>query len=485
MPRNYPSDANIEKNIIGAALIDQQTAANILTELSSDDFYADNYKNQRIFQAMLALYDKNQSIDVATVYNQLLIQKDIEIVGGLDYLNEILNDVVSLVNVEYYIKQLRDLTLLRNFLKVIDRISDQYQTKEIKDINEFVGRAENEITKITSTRRVGDFVASKTGATIYGSKIIKTRGSENTISGLSTGFSSLDKILNGLGPGELVILAARPAVGKSAFALNIAVNAAKKAQIPVAVFSLEMNAEMIFRRLFAMKANVEYSKIQKGYLTDYERQKIQEASVELSQIPLFVDDSSGASIDDIVLKSKKLKETQGNLGLIVVDYIGLIDDDKNMFRDNEQAKIAFYSRRLKKLAGELNCPILCLAQLNRNTETRENKMPQLSDLRSSGAIEQDADKVLFMYRAGYYSDQGINLGSKKKKDGEGEQENNAPKQVSETDIVKILVAKNRNGSTNNVDLSFHKNFGRFSVIDNIQQARMDNAAKQALSDIDD
>jgi len=170
--------------------------------------------------------------------------------------------------------------------------------------------------------------------------------------------------------------------------------------------------------------------------------------------------------------------------LIVVDYIGLIDDDKNMFKDNEQAKIAYFSRRLKKLAGELNCPILCLAQLNRNTETRENKMPQLSDLRSSGAIEQDADKVLFMYRAGYYIDQGINP-NKKKKDADNNQENNTQRSSTESDIVKIMIAKNRNGQTGNVDLTFHKNFGRFSVVDNYQQARMDNAAKEALNDIDD
>lgn len=485
MPKNYPSDANLERNIIGAALIDQQTAVNILTELSADDFYADNYKNQRVFQAMMTLYDKQQSIDPATVYGQLVIQKDAEIIGGIDYLDSLVDTVVSLVNVEYYIKQLRDLTLLRNFLKTIDKIVNDYQTKEIKDINEFVGSAENEITKITSTRRVGDFVPSSEGATMYGSKIIKTKGTEDTISGLTTGFSSIDKVLNGLGDGELIILAARPAVGKSAFALNIAVNAAKKKKVPVAVFSLEMNAEMIFRRLFAMGAGVEYQRIQTGYLTDFERAKIQDTASELSGIPLFIDDASGASIDDISLKSKKLKEKEGNLGLIVVDYIGLIDDEKNVFKDNEQAKIAFFSRRLKKLAGELKCPILCLAQLNRQTETRENKMPQLSDLRSSGAIEQDADKVLFMYRQSYYEETGTNSKNKKLNEEENQAKQAQQKSNNPTEIVKITIAKNRNGKTGVVDLSFHKNFGRFSVIDQRQQARIDNANKEAFDDIDD
>ena len=482
MPRTYPSDAVIERNIIGAALIDLQVANTVLTELKADDFYADNFKNQKIFQAMLTLNDKNESIDVATVFNQLLIQKDADAIGGFDYLNEILDSVVSLVNVEYYIKQLTDITLLRNFLMVLDKIEGSYQTKEIKNINDFVGDAERQITEITSKRRVADFV-SAVQAKNYGAKIVKTFGTEDTISGLTTGFSSLDSILNGLGNGELIILAARPAVGKSALALNIALNAARKKQVPVAVFSLEMNAEMIFRRLFSMEANIEYEKIQKGFLSKRERAAIEETANDLSKVPLHVDDSSGVSIDEIVLKCRKLKEKEGNLGLIVVDYIGLIDDEKNIYKDNEQAKIAFFSRRLKKLAGELQCPVLCLAQLNRQTEQRDSKMPQLSDLRSSGAIEQDADKVIFMYRPNYYEDQGISIG-KKKKNEEGQQPAE-PKQQSTTDIVKIMVAKNRNGRIGTVELSFHKNYGRFSVIDKVQQKRLDDANNQAFSDIDD
>ncbi|MBP5694232.1 MAG: replicative DNA helicase [Bacilli bacterium] len=482
MPRVYPSDAVIERNILGAALIDLQVANTVLTELKADDFYADNLKNQKIFQAMYTLNDKGESIDVATVYNQLTIQKDAEIVGGYEYLNELLDSVVSLVNVEFYIKQLTDITLLRNFLKTLDKIQGDYQSKELKNINEFVGDAERQITEITSKRRVADFVSS-VKAEEYGSKIVQTHGSEETISGLATGFSSLDAVLNGLGKGELIILAARPAVGKSAFALNIAFNASKNKRVPVAIFSLEMNAEMIFRRLFSMNSNIEYEKIQKGFLTQRERASIQETASDISKTDLYVDDSSGVSIDEIALKCRKLKESKGNLGLVVVDYIGLIDDEKNIYKDNEQAKIAFFSRRLKRLAGELECPVLCLAQLNRNTEQRESKMPQLSDLRSSGAIEQDADKVMFMYRPNYYQDQGISIGKKKK--GEEAQQQTEQKPQTTTDIVKIIVAKNRNGRIGNVDLAFHKNFGRFNTIDKTQQARIDNAQNEAYSDIDD
>ena len=485
MPKTYPSDAVVEKNIIGAALIDARSASNILGELSVDDFYADNYKNQKIFQAMLTLYDNNLTIDPATVYNQLVVQKDAEVVGGFEYLEEILDNVISLVNLEYYIKQLRDITLLRNFLKTIDKILNEYQTKEIKNINDFIGDAERMVNEVTSRRRVSTFVSASSAALIYGNKINKTKGTADSISGLRTGFTTLDSKLNGLGKGELVYLAARPSVGKSAFALNIAYNAAAASGTPVAIFSLEMSAEMIFRRLFSMRANIEYEKIQKGFLTKNERTKIEETANDLSKIDLYIDESSGATIDDIVLKSRKLKEQKGGLGLIVVDYIGLIDDEKNIFKDNEQAKIASYSRRLKKLAGELDCPVLCLSQLNRQTEQRENKRPQLSDLRSSGAIEQDADKVLFMYREGYYRDQGISVSGKRKSSNNDENNQQDQNEQSTSDIVKILIAKNRNGQTGQVDLMFLKTCGRFAVIDQSHQDRLDAANRNAFNDIDD
>ena len=207
-----------------------------------------------------------------------------------------------------------------------------------------------------------------------------------------------------------------------------------------------------------MRSGIYSDNIQKGILSRDERLKLKETENELADVPIYIDDSSSSSIDDIVLKSRKLKEAKGDIALIVVDYIGLINDPKNVFKDNEQAKIASFSRRLKVIAGELQCPVLCLAQLNRQTESRDNHKPQLSDLRSSGAIEQDADKVMFLYRPQYYKDQGINIGSKKNANEEDQQVKSNPNQA---DVVEVLVAKARSGKVGTVELFFNKNYGKF------------------------
>ena len=317
---------------------------------------------------------------------------------------------------------------------------------------------ESRVNSITEHRRVSDFVSIKESARVVGEKIQTSHGSSDSITGLPTGYSHLDTLINGLGKNELVILAARPAVGKSAFALNIAYNAASKTNRPVAIFSLEMSNEQILKRFFAMRSGIYSDNIQKGILSRDERLKLKETENELADVPIYIDDSSSSSIDDIVLKSRKLKEAKGDIALIVVDYIGLINDPKNIFKDNEQAKIASFSRRLKVIAGELQCPVLCLAQLNRQTESRDNHKPQLSDLRSSGAIEQDADKVMFLYRPQYYKDQGINIGSKKNANEEDQQVKSNPNQA---DVVEVLVAKARSGKVGTVELFFNKNYGKF------------------------
>ena len=465
MIKNYPCDEISEKTVLGVCLLDSRSAADILVTLTEDDFYYGNRKNQAIFKTMKTLYDAGTAIDITTVANQLANTKELEKIGGVDYLVGLAKLVTTFKNVEFYIKNLKDQTLLRNLLIEIDRIEKDYETRDIQDINPFVADCEGRINKITERRRISDFVSSSEGARIVGEKIQQSHGIEGSITGISTGFERLDGLINGLNKNELIILAARPSVGKSALALNIAYNAAAKTDRPVAVFSLEMSNDMIFKRLFASQSSISFDSIQKGILSTNQRLKLKEVENDLASIPLYIDDNSGSSIEDIVLKSKKLKESRGDLALIVIDYIGLINDPKNLFKDNEQAKVAYFSRRLKMLSGELSCPVLCLSQLNRQTEARDNKRPQLSELRSSGAIEQDADKVLLLYRPAYYKSQGISLSSDKKNK---ENEQNAPQpniqQIPDdkrADLVEVIVAKNRSGKTGTSELFFMPAFGRF------------------------
>lgn len=489
MIKNYPSDELSEMTVLGIAMLDAKQASTVIVSLVEDDFYAANLKNRKVFHAMKLLYDAGKAIDITTVTSELIDLKELDGIGGTNYLIDIGNKVTSLSNVEFYITNLKDKAILRNLLMEIDSIENDYETKKIEDVNRFIADCELRINKITNRRRVSDFVSAREAARLVGDKILKSYGVEGSITGIATGFTNLDALINGLNKSELVILAARPSVGKSAFALNIGYNAASKTRRPVAIFSLEMSVDMIFKRLFASQSCISYDNIQKGILSKEERLKLKEVEDDLAEVPLYVDDSSGASIDDIVLKSRKLKENQGDLGLIIVDYIGLINDSKNIYKDNEQAKIAAFSRRLKTLAMELECPVLCLSQLNRQTEARDNKKPQLSDLRSSGAIEQDADKVMFLYRPSYYSDQGISLNSSKKKFGQQSNDNaeeNKKEEVktSANDFVEIMVAKNRSGKIGTTQVLFMKNYGRFFTPDKTHEASF-NDIRNKYESIDD
>lgn len=490
MIKNYPSDELSEMTVLGIAMLDAKEASTVVVSLTEDDFYAANLKNRKVFHAMRLLYDAGKAIDITTVTTQLMDLKELESIGGVNYLIEITDKVTNFTNVEFYITNLKDKSILRNLLMEIDKIESDYESKKIEDVNGFIAECELRINKITNRRRVSDFISAKEAARTIGDKIQRSYGIEGSITGIATGFSNLDALINGLNKSELIILAARPSVGKSAFALNIGYNAASRTRRPVAIFSLEMSVDMIFKRLFASQSCISYDNIQKGILTKEERLKLKEVENDLVEVPLYVDDSSGASIDDIVLKSRKLKENKDGLGLIIVDYIGLINDNKNIYKDNEQAKIAAFSRRLKTLAMELECPVLCLSQLNRQTEARDNKKPQLSDLRSSGAIEQDADKVMFLYRPSYYSDQGISLNAQKKKFGQqnNESSNEEPKaeetRTSANDFVEIMVAKNRSGKIGTTQVLFMKNYGRFFTPDKSHEASF-NSIKNKYESIDE
>lgn len=466
MAKDLPFDEFSEKVVLGIALLDSSKCADVMLELDEDDFYFDHGKNKLVYKAMKFLYNQSNPIDVVTVTDQLRLNGDLDRVGGVEYLIELGDSVTNFSNLEFYVENLRNKRLLRDFLIEIRKINNEYETKNIEDIERFIADCEVRVNNITKKRKVGDFISMKEAASQIGTRITDSYGNESSITGVTTGFSNLDIALNGFNKGELIILAARPSVGKSALALNMAFAAARKTKQPVALFSFEMSTDMIMKRFFSFQTTISFDNIQKGYLTKEERIKINETKKDFGGVPIYIDDNGSNSIDDIILKCRKLKETQGGLSLVVIDYIGLINDPKNVFKDNEQGKIQHFSRKLKMLAGELEVPVLCLCQLNRKTEERDNKKPQLSDLRSSGAIEQDADKVLFIYRPAYYEDQGISTMGKKKAFGNQNQQSEEPKDdkprdVNSTDSVQILIAKNRSGRVGTVDLMFMKSYGRF------------------------
>ena len=283
MIKNYPSDELSEMTVLGIAMLDAKQASTVIVSLVEDDFYAANLKNRKVFHAMKLLYDAGKAIDITTVTSELIDLKELDGIGGIDYLIQIGNKVTSLSNVEFYITNLKDKAILRNLLMEIDSIENDYETKKIEDVNRFIADCELRINKITNRRRVSDFVSAREAARLVGDKILKSYGVEGSITGIATGFTNLDALINGLNKSELVILAARPSVGKSAFALNIGYNAASKTRRPVAIFSLEMSVDMIFKRLFASQSCISYDNIQKGILSKEERLKLKEVEDDQSE----------------------------------------------------------------------------------------------------------------------------------------------------------------------------------------------------------
>lgn len=460
MLKSLPYNQIAEETILGIVLLDSSYAIEVLSELTEDDFFANDKKNQKIFRAMKSLYDQQKGIDITTVASQLQLTKEYEMLGGTDYLTYLTSNVTNFEYLKFYIDSLKDNTLLRNLLVEINKIQKSYETEKIEDISGFVSKAEKKIVEITSKRKISGFERTPDLATKVYNQILSTKGSEDSLAGISCGYPSLDKVINGFSKGDEIIVAARTSVGKSAFALNVALKIAKSTKKTVAFFSYEMQSDIMMKRIFAIEGNVSLKHIQSSYLPQDEKIKINEAKTRLQNVNLYIDCDGGTTIDDIALKTKKLKEEKGDIALVVVDYIGLINESKfGKKAESDQVKIANFSRQLKQYAGELDTVFLVVCQLNRGVEQRENKQPLISDLRQSGQIEQDADKILLLYRPGYYKSQGVN--GDKNSDEQNENNN-----IEDTlDPTRIVIAKNRNGKTGYADLWFEKETGTFSEPD--------------------
>ena len=432
-----PHDTEAEQAVLGSMLTDVDAVVDAIEILKPEDFYREDNKN--IYEAMLNLYGKAEPIDVITVKSELISMGKFEVVGGLEYLATLPDKVPTTTNAIKYIHIVEEKSILRKLIKTAnDLISLGYAQNE--DIDVIIEQAEKKIFDIMQGKNQKGYTALKDILVESFAEIEKLYNQKEAITGIPTGFADLDYKTAGLHKSDLILIAARPAMGKSAFALNIATNAAINAKVPVIIFNLEMSKSQLVNRMLCSEAMVDSNKIRTGKMDEEDWVKLATALGPLSEAPIYIDDTPGITVSEIRAKCRKLK-LEKDIGLVVIDYLQLIQGSgkKNASREQEISEI---SRSLKILAKELDIPVVALSQLSRAAEQRADHRPMLSDLRESGAIEQDADIVMFLYRDDYY-----NPDTEKK------------------NIAEIILAKHRAGSTGTIELLWLGNYTKFANIE--------------------
>lgn len=482
--KKLPHNSEAEKAVLGAMIRSNAMVSEAVAKLNVEDFFEENENHRAIFGAMYRLYNRGVPVDPQTITNELINSKELEVSGGPEYLMELADSVVTFENFGDYVRIVQDHAVLRNFLKTIDDITKTYFTKDIQEISDFIAQSEKKITEVTEKRRVGDFQRADQVAKKLSEELanLKTATSDDTVTGTPTGFPRLNVLTHGFQPGELIILAARPGVGKTALSLNLAYNATTKANCPVAYFSLEMPANMLFKRLVSADADVEFDNLITGFgLNPNKRLKLQQSCERMAQKKIYVDDTSGIKLLDLVAKCRKLKAQEPDLGLIVVDYIGLVTTSGKTKSESRQLEVQMISQTLKKLALDLKVPVLGVAQLNRNVEQRIGGEPQLSDLRESGSIEQDADIVLMLHEKKL----GDVSNTKNQIDKHNEEVARAQQQVAgagqEVKLVDLFIRKNRSGRMGKVPLLFKKNFCRFDSLSEEAEKRYQELDEESVN----
>lgn len=491
-----PHNTNAEKAILGAMLISSESLVDALGSLTVEDFYSGNRKHQIVFQAIRNVQNARRPVDFQTVAEELINLKELDNIGGIEFLLDLSNSAISFSNLDFYVKIVQEQALLRNLLLTMGEVIEEYETEKIDSISDFIADADRRISKIAEKRRISDFRTSKEiTARVEEQMKLLSKANESGVTGVTTGYTKLNTYTHGFQRGNMIILAARPSVGKTALAINIALNAASKDHKPVAIFSLEMPAEQLIMRLIANQACVELDKIQTNILTSEERAKVRQGIANVANTPIYIDDTPGIRLMDIVAKAKKLKSANEEISMIVIDYIGLITTGAKKI-ESRQLEVSEISRTLKELARELKVPVLVIAQLSRAVEQRDNKRPMLSDLRESGSIEQDADVVLMLYRNDYYSATGQKTKGPRKTENNAksveyfqEQEKKVIEQSApgsgDASLVEVIVAKNRNGKIGKLPLIFFKSYGRFDNISPELESRMNEMYENAGVDIED
>ena len=435
--REVPQNIEAEQSVIGAMLLSKSAIVEAIESLVPENFYLD--KHGKLFNTIKKLYDNDIPVDFTTLTNELKDQGLLSAVGGVEYITEIMQQTPIASNVNYYINIVLEKSVLRRLIDSATDVASLVYSNEFS-LEETLDKAESKILEVVKDRKATDFKHMPEVLTNVQTNLEKLAANRGKISGLSTGYIDIDKLTDGFHPGELIILAARPSVGKTALALNIAQNVAINDKKSVIIFTLEMLAEQVVPRMIASVGQIEAFKLKSGNLENKDWSRVTSAMATLADTNIYIADTTNITVGDIKAKSRRVKAQDPNLALIVIDYLTLING-MSRYSGQRQQEVSEISRALKALALELQIPILALAQLSRALESREDKRPILSDLRESGQIEQDADIVAFLYRDDYHN-----------------KEVTTPDNISK---IEVILRKNRNGSTGTAELLFKKNTQSF------------------------
>jgi replicative DNA helicase len=432
-----PQSIEAEQAVLGAVFLDPSALTLASEILIPEDFY--RAAHQKIFHAMLRVADKGEPVDLVTVTAELADTQQLEEVGGVSYLSELADSVPTAANVEYYARIVEEKSVLRRLIRTATSIAQDGYTRE-DEVDVLLDEAERKIMEISQRKHSGTFKNIKDVLVQTYDNIEMLHNRKGEVTGIPTGFTELDRMTSGFQRSDFIIVAARPSVGKTAFALNIAQNVATKANENVAIFSLEMSAQQLVMRMLCAEGNINAQNLRTGKLTPEDWGKLTMAMGSLSNAGIYIDDTPSIRVSDIRAKCRRLKQESG-LGMVVIDYLQLIQGSGRN-RENRQQEVSEISRSLKALARELEVPVIALSQLSRSVEQRQDKRPMMSDIRESGSIEQDADIVAFLYRDDYYD-----------------------KETENKNVIEVIIAKQRNGPTGTVELAFLKEYNKFVSLD--------------------
>lgn len=436
--RKMPQNLEAEMSVLSACLLLPSATDKVCENLTSEMFFSD--ANRKIFEAIFNLHENKKPIDYTTLTNELEKNNTLALIGGIEYLTDVIDAIVSAANVEYYINIVQEKYLRRRLIEVSTEITTSAYEESL-DTNEVVDIAEQQIFKVTKERKAGEFKSISEVLRSTQARLEYLAQNGSAITGLPTGFTDLDIMTSGLHEHELIIVAARPAMGKTAFAVNLAVNTALATPKAVAIFNMEMGAEQLAQRMIGSVGGIDMKRLQTGQLDEKDWQKVNEAMSELGETNIYIEDTSGITVGDIRAKCRRLANSEKGLALVIIDYLQLIQGGAR-YAGNRQQEVSEISRSLKTMALELHVPVIALAQLSRAVELREDKRPIMSDLRESGSIEQDADIVSFLYRDDYYNPDKHDLSKN-------------------TSVTELIVGKHRSGNTGTIELLFEKNFSNF------------------------
>lgn len=445
MNREEPHNYEAEQSVLGAAFISKAALQKVCEDLMPESFYMDSHS--KIFEVLKELYLQGVAVDITTVTDKLKSKKLLKQVGDVDYLLEIVNSVPTASNVDYYINIVNEKAILRNLINTATSIvSDAYNGDFT--INETLDDAERKILNVVKNRKASEFKPIQEALSLAQTNLEKLSENGSEITGVPSGFYDLDKVTTGFHENELIILAARPGMGKTAIVLNIATNVAMTTKKNVAVFNLEMGADQLAMRMISSAGQIDSYKLRTGKLEHNDWKRVNEAISQLADTHIMIDDTPGITIGEIRAKCRRLASSKDGLDIVIIDYLQLISGSEK-YAGNRQQEVSEISRSLKTLAMELNVPIVALSQLSRSVDAREDKRPLMSDLRESGSIEQDADIVAFLYRDDYY--------------------NKATAIDENTSVSEFIFAKHRNGPTPTIELIFKRDTSTFTNYNNVKE----------------